>query len=232
MSLGIRYMFKNNLYASLDQYVDLTEFDNLHYKICRGFAKARHLATVGNLDVNMENILIDESYTHLCQSFKVYKSYPDSSEIKNLSNDLTDNELAIFLKFGLGGYDLYQTYFVEPLKDYFLEAYTWIESLKTSGVFASITEAYFLTLDAGGVPFDHYHPNRGSAAEFLHIRPKIVRPFYIRDSKSLEKTYIDARVAWWDDRVIHGGDPVKFPTYTLRIDGAFSNEFRQTALNA
>ena len=225
-------MFKNNLYATLDQYIDLTEFDNLHYKICRGLAKSRHLATVGNLDVNVENILTDGSYTHLCQIFKLYKSYPDSSEIKNISKDLNENELAVFLKYGFGGYDLYQTYFIEPLKDYFLEAYIWINNLKTLGIFVNIDEAYFLTLDSGGIPFDHYHPNRGSAAEFLHIRPKLVRPFYVKDSNTLEKTYIDARVAWWDDRVIHGGDPVKFPTYTLRIDGVFTDEFREKALNA
>jgi hypothetical protein len=224
-------MFNGKLYADLDQYVDLEDFDKLHYKICKGFSKARHLATIGNLDVNMENILTDGTYTHLCQSFNQYKTYPPTSEIKQISKDLNSNDLAVFLKFAIGGYDLYQTYFIEPLKDYFPEIYIWIENLKTNNIFSSITEAYFLTLDAGGIPFDHYHPDQGFAAEFIHIRSNIARPFYIKDSKTLEKTYIDSRVAWWDDRVIHGGDPVMFPTYTLRIDGIFTEQFRKKVLH-
>ena len=221
----------SNMYVDLDQYIDLTEFDSLHYKICRGFSKARHLATIGNLDVNVKNILTDGTYTHLCQSFKQYNTYPTESEIRKLSCDLDSNELSVFLKFAMGGYDLYQTYFVEPLKDYFLEAHTWIHNLKTIGIFSNITESYFLTLDSGGIPFEHFHPDQGVASEFLHIRPKVSRPFYIRDARTLEKTYINSRVAWWDDRISHGGDPVMFPTYTLRIDGTFTDHFRQKILN-
>lgn len=224
-------MVNKMLYSNLDKYVDLTEFDNLHYKICQGFAKSRHLATIGNLDVEVKNIFTNDSFTQLCQSFNTYNSYSDDSEIKQLTKDFTSDELSVFLKFALGGYDLYQTYFIESLKDYFLEIYNWIENLKELNIFSSITESCFLTLDSGGIPFEHYHPDSGTIAEFIHIRPKISRPFYIKDFNSLEKTYIDARVAWWDDRIPHGGDSIMFPTYTLRIDGVFTDHFRQKLLH-
>ena len=219
------------LYYSLEKYLDLSKFDSLHYKICRGFSKAKHLATLGNLEVSMNNILKSDDYMHLCQTYDIYKKLPPISEIKKESSDLTNDELSLFLKFALGGYDSYQTYFIEPLKDYFPETHDWIENLKTNNIFSSITESYFLTLDAGGIPFEHYHPDSGSMVEFLHIRPKTLRPLYIKDNTTLEKTYIESRAAWWDDRLTHGGDSVMLPTYTLRIDGVFTDEFRKKLLD-
>lgn len=221
----------NRMYATLDNYIDTSELDKLHYKICRGFSKARHLATIGNLDVSPTNILENSSYLHLCQAYQNYKMETDSSEIKIVSNDLDDNEMAVFLKFALGGYDMYQTYFIEPLKEYFIEVHQWIENLKDQKIFSKINESYFLTLDAGAIPFEHYHVDQGAVSEFLYIRPRLDRPFYIKDKHSQEKIYIDAKVAWWDDRVIHGGDPVMKPTYTLRIDGEFTDEFRRKVLD-
>jgi hypothetical protein len=36
---------------------------------------------------------------------------------------------------------------------------------------------------------------------------------------------MDTRVAWWDERDWHGGDPINRVTFTVRIDGCFSNDF-------
>ncbi len=224
-------MDNKNLYINLDNHIDLTGFDNLHYKICRGFSRARHLANIGNLDVGTENVINDTSYTHLCHVYQAYKKYPTESEIKNASKDLDKSELSVFLKFALGGYDLYQTYFVNEIPEYFPETFSWINNLKALRVFSEIKESYFMTLDSGGIPFEHYHPDGGKIVDFIHIRPRMSRPFYIRDINTSEKIYIDARSAWWDDRIPHGGDPVMFPTYTLRIDGVFTDEFRQKILN-
>jgi hypothetical protein len=224
-------MSKNKLYADLEEYIDLNEFDNLHYKICKGFAKARHLASVGNFESSIDNIVKNTSYDHLCQVYQNYQLCAENTEIKKISNDLKDSELAVFLKFALGGNDSYHTYFVDPLREFFPEVDTWIKNLKLQNIFSTIEESTFLTLDSGGIPFEHFHPDKGTPAEFIHIRPKIVRPFYIRNDITSEKVYINARAAWWDDRLPHGGDPVLTPTYTLRIDGVFTDEFRQKISN-
>jgi len=230
MILGNAFMNKS-VYTNLESFINLEEFDHLHYKICLGFAKSRHLSRIGNLEVNTKNILPNNGYRHLCQVYQDYKEFSEDSEIKKISNGLDETDLSVFLKFAMGGYDSYQTYYIEPLNEYFPEVYKWIINFKTIGIFSSISESYFLTLDAGGIPFEHYHPDNGRIAEFIHIRPKIVRPFYVRDNKTLEKIYIDARAAWWDDRLIHGGGAISMPSYSLRIDGVFTDEFRQKIAN-
>ena len=38
---------------------------------------------------------------------------------------------------------------------------------------------------------------------------------------------INTRAAWWNDVDLHGGNRVMAQTYSLRIDGKFTEEFRQ-----
>lgn len=224
-------MINNQFYINLESYVDLEKFDSLHYKICRGFAKSRHLAAIGNLEDKMENIFVDPAYTHLCQVYNDFKKLPESSAVKQASRGLDTNELAVFLKYSLQGYDLYNTYYIQPLREYFPEIYQWVANLRTIGIFSNITEARFLALDSGGIAFEHYHDDSGSLCEFIHIRPKSSRPFYLKERRDSEKVYIEPRVVWFDDRMIHGGDPIMAPTYTLRVDGTFTDTFRKKILN-
>ena len=49
-------------------------------------------------------------------------------------------------------------------------------------------------------------------------------PSYAEKKK---KYYINSRVGWWNDRDIHGGDTSPAPSYAIRIDGIFTDEFRK-----
>jgi hypothetical protein len=66
--------------------------------------------------------------------------------------------------------------------------------------------------------------------EFIHIKTDLDRPFYLIDPLSKEKTYITTRAAWWNERDWHGGEPILKPTYTFRVDGTFTNEFKEKIL--
>jgi hypothetical protein len=50
---------------------------------------------------------------------------------------------------------------------------------------------------------------------------------YVRDSLTLEKYYVNSRVAYWNDQDRHGGDPSNTPTYAIRIDGKFTEKFKE-----
>jgi len=213
----------NFLYFSLDNHVPLKEFDNLHLSICSGLAKSRKNSQTANLRVDPKQIVKSNQFTHLSEVYKSFYEASTNSELKQHARDLTFDELAYYLKFALGGYDLYQTYFIYDNQEHFGKLCQWIENLKTQNIFKEIHKAYILTLDAGGIPFEHFHYADQPVEEFIHVRPKISRPFYVRDPIEDKKVYMQTRVNWWNTRLKHGGDKMMKPSYTVRIDGKFTD---------
>ena len=50
---------------------------------------------------------------------------------------------------------------------------------------------------------------------------------YEWDPETKNKTYINSRAAWWNDQDWHGGERIMEQSYSLRIDGKFTNDFRK-----
>jgi hypothetical protein len=157
-----------------------------------------------------------------------------------------------YLKMAMGAYDPYIYYFLweEGSWDdrpgerkqtdeakYFPDTVKWIESMQGT-IFESIGRVIVFHCEHDGMPFEHrdlgehngvwehneYSPHRN---EFIHIRPNTLKPFYIWDPDMKNKTYINSRAAWWNDQDWHGGDKVIQQSYSLRIDGKFTEEFRK-----
>ena len=122
---------------------------------------------------------------------------------------------------------------VGEIKEHFPNLVNWILNFETSGIFKSLHSATLMTLEAGGVPWEHFDPETDEEyeeewrPEFIHIKTDLDRPFYVLDPLTNIRTYITTRVAWWDEREWHGGDPINRPTYTLRINGRFSADFKK-----
>lgn len=239
-------MINNRLYIDLENHIDLTEFDSLHAEICRGIATARHLAVDGLQTINPGSINPvgqGHSVKPLYEVYALWNSLPDTDPIKIAGKDLSYNQLTAYLKFALGGYDLYALYKIldvdfqdngiGEINNYFPNLVNWILNFKTSGIFESLHSATLMTLEAGGIPWEHCDPEpamEGEIAEFIHIKTDIERPFYVIDPKTTTRSYINSRVAWWDETEWHGGEPINRPTYTLRINGKFSDAFKKQIL--
>jgi hypothetical protein len=242
-------------YIDLSKILDLSRFDKLHPEICRGFAISKNLASFGSIDVP-DGFMNLKVYNN--QFKPLYKAH---EEMLNLSNDnplkiygqhLRNNDLSTYLKFAFSAYDLYSFYVIydfkegwrenpaikgrNPIADYFPEVIKWVDGLIETQVFSHIGRATFFVLEAGGISFEHHDPsvdpeNPDITSEFIHVRPNIDRPFYIRDDDSSEKFYINTRAGYWNDQDYHGGDPVSKPTYSFRVDGTFTNEFKEKIKN-
>lgn len=226
-------------YFDLKDYIDLQSYDNLHSEICRGFVKANHLIINGSQVIN-EGSINPSNFKPLYEAYKELQALPDSEPLKQAAKDLDYNQLTTYLKYAFGGYDLYSRYvlFEEctdeiiggEVAEHFPNVMQWIKDLK-GPVFQSIYGATFFLLEAGGVPFEHHDPASNEESlkyvpEFIHIKTDLDRPFYLKDSATDKKIYIDTRVSWWNERDWHGGDPILKPTYTFRIDGKFTEEFK------
>jgi len=241
----------NKPFINLSTFVNIQTFINLHPKICRGIAKGWKNSSMGALEVPegfMNLKYYDNSIVPLFKQYNYLQTLNENDSIKINSNNLNDNELSIYLKYCLGAHDLYSFHtlidFTEGWRKtdkiigikqsakYFPELMQWISSLIDQNIFRSIGRSMFFIQEAGGISFEHSDPSIDPEypeipSEFIHIRPNLLRPFYIRDKQTDHKYYIDTQVAYWNDQDCHGGDPIMEPSYAFRIDGVFTEEFRK-----
>jgi hypothetical protein len=160
------------------------------------------------------------------------------------------NKFTRFLKMAMGAYDPYIYYFLweegswddrtaqRKLTEeatYFPNVVKWVEGMIDDRIFEHIGRVIFFHCEHDGIPFEHrdldakngvnvVKPHRN---EFIHVRPNTKKAFYLWDPESKDKTYLNTRAAWWNDQDWHGGERIMEQSYGLRIDGKFTEQFRQ-----
>ncbi len=255
MTLSGFKSIKGQPYLDLEKYVDLKSFDKIQADIYRGFALAKHLADEGSLDVP-SYMVNDQAHNFrfkpLFRTYQEFLDLPLDNPIKRIGIEIQKNnkhsEFITFLKHAMGGYDLYSFYVLcdfsdgwrqdpvirirEEISNFFPGLKDWILNLQTTGVFSHIGRVSFFVLESGGIAFEHRDPAVDPdypeiTSEFIHIRPNLERPFYVRSDTTREKVYINTRVGYWNDQDWHGGEPVMKPSYALRIDGLFTPELKK-----
>lgn len=160
------------------------------------------------------------------------------------------NTFTRYLKMAMGAYDPYIYYYLweegswddrtAPRKlteeaEFFPNTVQWVESLITKGIFEHIGRVIFFHCEADGIPFEHRDLDANNGVnvvkphrnEFIHIRPNTKKAFYLWDPETKDKTYLNTRAAWWNDTDWHGGEKIMEQSYSLRIDGKFTKEFRK-----
>lgn len=168
---------------------------------------------------------------------------------KDFKNFRERNIFTRYLKMAMGAYDPYIYYYLweegswddrtaaRKLTDeaqYFPGTVKWIESM-VGDIFEDIGRVIFFHCEHDGLPFEHrdldakngmnvVKPHRN---EFIHIRPDTRNQFYLWDPEKKMKYGLNTRCAWWNDVDWHGGNKVMAQTYSLRIDGKFTEEFRK-----
>jgi hypothetical protein len=160
------------------------------------------------------------------------------------------NVFTRYLKMALGAYDPYIYYFLweegswddrtaerklTEEAQHFPETVKWTEQLIKDNIFEHIGRVIFFHCEADGIPFEHRDLDAKNGMnqsfphnnEFIHIRPNTKKAFYIWDPETKNKTYLNTRAAWWNDQDWHGGERIMEQSYALRIDGKFTEEFRE-----
>ena len=82
--------------------------------------------------------------------------------------------------------------------------------------------------DEGGnaVPAHRDHESTDVCHDFIWFRTNLRKPFYVLDQHSGEKLYVDSFSAWFDTvNQYHGSDPADGLTFSIRVDGTFTDEF-------
>lgn len=168
---------------------------------------------------------------------------------KDFKNFQERNVFTRYLKMAMSAYDPYIYYYLweegswddrsaarklTSEAQHFPNVVNWIEDMITDNIFESIGRVIFFHCEADGIPFEHrdldaknginiVKPHRN---EFIHIRPNTKKAMYLWDPENKDKTYLNTRAAWWNDIDWHGGEKIMEQSYSLRIDGKFTEQFR------
>lgn len=172
----------NNVpYFDMEQYLDMSKFEQLQPEIFRGFAEARMHAKEGTwmspgFDQQESSYIID--WKPIYQAVEEYLALSDDDPIKrggwdlytNIKDHETRNKFTRYLKIALGANDPYIYYFLwdEGSWDdrtaarsltseakYFPNVVKWVENLIKENIFDHIGRVIFFLCDHNGKPFEH-----------------------------------------------------------------------------
>ena len=77
------------------------------------------------------------------------------------------------------------------------------------------------------VPAHRDHIKTDVCHEFMWFRTNLKKPFYMLNQKTIEKKYVEGYSAWFDSvNQYHGSDAYDGLSYSIRVDGKFTDEFR------
>jgi hypothetical protein len=72
------------------------------------------------------------------------------------------------------------------------------------------------------------HTSTDICHEFIWFRTNMNKPFYMFNHHTGEKKYVESYSAWFDTvNQFHGTDPGEGLTFSIRVDGIFTDEFRK-----
>jgi hypothetical protein len=78
------------------------------------------------------------------------------------------------------------------------------------------------------VPAHRDHLEKNICHDFIWFRTNLKKPFYMYNHQTSEKLYVESYSAWFDTvNQFHGSDAAPGLSFSIRVDGVFSTEFRQ-----
>jgi hypothetical protein len=241
-------------FINLDNLIDIDGFKKLHYKICKGILDSDYKKEGNMVQPGGFNNAYELTFKPLFQALEEYHNLPEDHEIRILGREIGEyqnrDKFMLFLKLALGAYDAYQFVFLKteeggwesrfeekawtPDAKYFPELKLWLENLITTGVFKHLGriiifkaehDCYMplhrdLIYPEENDYFNHRH-------EFIHLRTNLDKPFYIWDRDADSKILTDSHATFFNDQDWHAGGRTNKQTYSIRVDGIFTDEFRE-----
>lgn len=72
------------------------------------------------------------------------------------------------------------------------------------------------------------HAESDICHEFIWFRTNLTKPFYLLNPTTNERKYVESYSAWFDTvNQFHGSDAADRLTFSIRVDGTFTDEFRK-----
>lgn len=225
-------------YISLDSYLDVDRLASLHTDIAAGIARsAPRIGVVGpGLQEGQGKDII--AYTRY-----LYNTLPVSDPARKHIDLTGDPDLAWkFVYWAYGGRNVGWTIYLQipdtyatkhhksacrrsQNADYFPSLSRYVETLpfvEYGRIIIFLTEARA----AGAIHSDVPPGIEQEPDEFIWMRTRTNKNFFILDSDTQQKHYITGHTAWFDTANYHGTDPGEDASFSIRVDGVFTDDFR------
>ena len=124
-------------------------------------------------------------------------------------------------------YDLNKTELWEPSEE--ASEFSLLMDFIATLPFAK-TGRMLIMYDDSGQPVSAHrdHVSYDLCHEFVWFRTNLDKPFYMLNPDTNEKQYVESYSAWFDTvNQFHGGDAREGLAFSIRVDGVFTDEFRQ-----
>lgn len=223
-------------YLPIDHYVDIKKFDNILDDIILGISKSYYAIGPTNTGpgyLDKSRMSVQEIYKQILEDI----NHPYHNTIKSLKNWEPLN----FIKFKWPSHTLGQCLILRavpgaayldkddetkcidyPIKENFKIFLQWLDEQR---IFLSIGRIVIFLNETGTSVLEHrdYVDGMSRKDQFIWISPLGNKKFYVRDE--IEKSYFNSRCCYFDNANIHGSDVVVQSSFTIRIDGKFTQDF-------
>lgn len=191
-----------------------------------------------------------------CVALQEYYMLPDNDPIKIAGKELGEmnnrDQFIQYLKLTLGGYDAYQFVFLKTEEGgwdsrfdekewtedskYFPNFKIWLENLVHSNIFKHLGRILIFKQEHDCLPVCHrdsygsdigVHGYENHRSEFIHLTINNQKKLFLWDPETDKKIYVESRACWFNDLDWHGSDRNVTQTYSIRIDGQFTEDFRR-----
>ena len=190
-------------YKNLDPFIDVARLKSLDFYIAERIQ--RRLAAARDLAFYTGPFLLDDQAPRL-----------PGSRMVSLSRSTAPDDY----------YDLDRTDLWQPSE----EAEEFSELMDFIGTLPfKATGRMIIMYDDGGraVSAHRDHDSQDLCHEFIWFRTNFAKPFYMLNPESGEKTYVRSHAAWFDTvNQFHGADASNTLSFSIRVDGVFSDAFR------
>jgi hypothetical protein len=124
-------------------------------------------------------------------------------------------------------YDLNRTELWEPTPDA-AEFAPLMDFIATLPFAATARMLIMYDPDGRAVSAHKDHDSTELCHEFICFRTNLSKPFYMLDRDTGERAYVAGHAAWFDTvNQYHGADATGELSFSIRVDGVFSEEFRR-----
>lgn len=231
-------------YIDCQQFIDMQILQDLELEICSGIALSSPKAGVygpGIKDSHKFNNFLqlkNKMSRDLKEEYRWNMMTHDQQNVfAKLYLGLYNPSTVVYLKEPTAGCDPIAAYLKKGNADYFdwtpnsqhfPNLVNWLKSL-IGPIFESYGRVLFFIHEHDCKLLIHrdglsYAPHN---TEFLWLNPGSTKKFFIYDENGDNKHYVDTSAAFFNDLDMHGGDPTEYASWSLRIDGRFSADFKK-----
>jgi hypothetical protein len=237
----------------LDQFLDIETLKNLHFELCYGIAKSE-FKKIGNIVKPGGCDAYTPPFKPIGWALDEYYALPDDHEIKVYGEKLggikNRNQFVQYIKLALGGYDPYEFVFLKtedggwetrfdekawtPDAQHFPNFKKWCQSLVDNNILQHLGRIIIFRAEHDVLPPKHrdlilpnetdYFPHRH---EHIWLRSTLDKKFFVWDPGVDNYHYVKGYTAFFNDQDWHGAEAANKQTFSVRIDGPFTEEFRK-----